>query len=235
MCSAVITHCQVARSTLGDTLELSVAERERIRVIPHGHYLDAYPNDVSRDDARGRLGLPLDARVVAFVGWVREYKGVRELVQAFRLLDDPAARLLIAGRPADSEFANEIRQLASDDSRTLLRLEFIPDEELQVYLNAADVVALPFKEIFTSGSAILAMSFGRAVLAPRQGCVPETLDERGAILYEPTDASGLATALQRAMEADLAAMGASNRSRCSELDWTRIARATLRVYEGAAA
>ena len=80
-----------------------------------------------------------------------------------------------------------------------LDLGFVPDEELQVYLRAADVVACPFLEIFTSGSVLLAMSFERAVIAPRRGCVTETLDEAGGILYDADDPQGLEGALRVAM------------------------------------
>ena len=52
----------------------------------------------------------------------------------------------------------------------MLALRYIPDAELQVWLRAADVVVLPFRDILTSGSAILALSFGRAVVAPALGC-----------------------------------------------------------------
>jgi glycosyltransferase involved in cell wall biosynthesis len=233
LCSAVIVHCDAARSILAETLGLPAADADRIQVIPHGNYLDAYPNAVSREEARRRLGLPSDARVVAFVGWVREYKGVRELLQAFGALDRPDARLVVAGRTSDPGFAAEIEQLAALDRRVMLKLAFIPDEELQVYLNASNLVAMPYKEIFTSGSAILAMSFGRAVLAPRAGCIPETLDEAGGVLYDPGDPSGLTAALERAMDADLDAMGAHNLARSRDLDWARIAAATARIYEAA--
>ena len=57
-------------------------------VIPHGHYRAAYPNDVTRAEARERLGIAPDARVVAFVGQVRAYKNVPELVVAARALPD---------------------------------------------------------------------------------------------------------------------------------------------------
>jgi glycosyltransferase involved in cell wall biosynthesis len=110
----------------------------------------------------------------------------------------------------------------------------VPDEDLQLYLRAADVVACPFLEIFTSGSVLLAMSFGRAVIAPRRGCVSETLDDEGGILYDADDPGGLHEALRSAMTADLATMGRHNDEGMERFEWSGVAAATLRVYESAA-
>lgn len=228
--SAVIVHCEAAREALLESLELTAADAGRVRVIPHGHYLGAYRNDVPRDEARRRLGVTGEGSVFTFVGWVRPYKGVRELITAFRSVTGDELRLLVAGKPGSDEFAAEVTQLAAGDPRIKLDLGFVPDDDLQLYLNAADAVVLPYREIFTSGSVLLAISFGRAVIAPRRGCIGETLDAAGSLLYEADDSDGLRDALQRARNVDLEAMGAHNRERAGEFGWDRIAAATLEVY-----
>ena len=169
---------------------------------------------------------------MAFVGWVRAYKGVTELIEAFARVDEPSARLVVAGHAVDDAYAARLVSLAAADPRVHLTLGFVPDEELQVYLRAADVVATPFLEIFTSGSVLLAMSFERAVIAPRRGCVAETLDDAGGILYDADDPNGLEGALRAAMTADLDAMGRRNHASLERFAWPHIAAATLDVYEG---
>ncbi len=230
---AVIVHCDAARESLAGELGLSPAARQRIAVVPHGHYRGAYPDTLTRSQARARLGLAEDHRVVAFVGWLRPYKGVAELLEAFSTLPHPEARLVVAGRALDDGYAERLASLAAADERIRLCPGFVPDEDLQVYLRASDVVAAPFLEIFTSGSVLLAMSFGRAVIAPRRGCVCETLDEGGGLLYDPDDGEGLRGALRAAMSADLTAMGAHNEVAVERFDWSTVAQATLRVYERA--
>lgn len=251
LADAVIVHCGGAADALLATLGLEATAgggessarageppahggkppaRDKVHIIPHGHYRGAYPDTVSRAEARERLGLPAAARVVAFTGWLRPYKGVTELVQAFATLSEPYARLVIAGQAVDADYAARLGRLAAADPRVRLDLGFVPDEGLQVYLRAADVIACPFLEIFTSGSVLLAMSFGRAVIAPRRGCVPETLDEEGGILYDADDPQGLEGALRAAMQVDLSAMGRHNGERLERFDWSRVAEATLATY-----
>lgn len=230
LADAVIVHCDAAVERLLAALDLGEAERARVAVIPHGHYRGAYPDTVTREEARARLDLPPAARVVAFTGWLRAYKGVTELLEAFAALPEPYARLVVAGQAVDDDYVERLRALAAADPRVRLDVGFVPDEDLQLYLRAADVVACPFLEIFTSGSVLLAMSFGRAVIAPRRGCVSETLDDEGGILYDADDPRGLHEALRMAMTADLASMGRHNDEGLERFEWDLAAEATLRVY-----
>ena len=71
------------------------------------------------------------------------------------------------------------------------------------------------------------MSFGLAAIAPRLGCLPETVAEDGAFLYDAADPDGLAGALKNALTADLAAMGAANRARIEGFSWESVAHQTV--------
>ena len=97
-------------------------------------------------------------------------------------------------------------------------------------MNAVDVVVLPYTEITTSGSAVLVMSFGRAMIVPRLGCLPELLDGEGAVMYSPGSDDELREALAAAGHRDLRAMGRHNSRRIRRHDWESIAERTGRVY-----
>jgi beta-1,4-mannosyltransferase len=148
-------------------------------VIPHGHYRDVYPNTISRAEARDRLGISHDATVLGFVGLIRSYKHVPQLLSTFRQLHDQDAVLLVAGRVMWPETVEGIRSTAGADPRIRLHLDFVPDDDIQIYLNAADLVVLPFREILNSGSALLALSFDRPVLVPRAGSIEDLRRETG--------------------------------------------------------
>jgi beta-1,4-mannosyltransferase len=142
-------------------------------VVPHGHYRDVYPNVVTQADARAHLGIASGARVCLFFGQLRPYKGVLELVRAFQGVEAPDAVLVIAGRPVSEELAREVVDTAASDQRIRVNLGLVPIDEVQHYVNAADVVALPYAETFNSGAALLALSFNRPIVAPASGSFPE--------------------------------------------------------------
>jgi beta-1,4-mannosyltransferase len=171
--------------------------------------------------------------MVLALGQIRAYKGLGELVEAFQSLgENRRAELWLAGEPVDAELAEELHKVADREDDVHVRAEFLSPVDVDALLKASDVVALPYRAILTSGAAILAMSFARACVAPRLGCLPEVLDEEGAFFYDSTDTDGLRNALERALAArcDLPAMGRHNRERIEPWDWDRAADTLLHLY-----
>jgi glycosyltransferase involved in cell wall biosynthesis len=229
---AMIVHGNSAKQILES--RWGVRTCRRIHVMPHGHYIHSYSNNISREAARKRFGLDASNLVFLFFGQIRPYKGVAQMVEAFRACAEQNARLIIAGRPLNEAITNEIARSIQGDFRIRFLPGHVPDDEVQLYMNASDVVVLPYKRIFTSGAAILAMSFGKPCVAPHAGCVADTLDEEGAVFFDPQIHGDLERALRQtvACRRRLSQMGLHNVQRAAGWDWKGIARATVAVYEG---
>jgi glycosyltransferase involved in cell wall biosynthesis len=201
-------------------------------VVAHGHFRGAYPDTVARDEARRALGIPAGARVITFIGKVRRYKNVPHLVRTVRTLPPRAGEviLLVAGASQTQALAEEVLAAAGADPRVRLRLDHIPEAEVQRYLRAADLVVLPFTEITNSGSALLALSFERPVLVPALGAMGELqalVGREWVCTYEGELMPDVLTdALQWAARQRNAAPG------LDQLEWPLLARQTLSVYAG---
>lgn len=233
-CDRLIVHCAGMTDVVVDTFDLPPSVRERIDVVPHGHYLDNYENEVTQSEARAELDVDESATVFLFFGMIRRYKGVFDLVDAFREASVPDSRLFVAGNPRNDVIERELEAHTHDDDAIHGDYEYIPDEYIQYYMSAADVVVLPFRDITTSGSTVLAMSFGKAVVVPALGCLPELLDADGAVLYSQNEPDALADALETAATRDTDAMGAHNLDLVRQYDWDGIAELTNRTYESMA-
>lgn len=146
-------------------------------VIPHGHYRDVYPTNSV--DARAALGISLSARVILFFGEVREYKNVQALVRAFREITTPDALLYIVGRPNNAALAETILKEASTDGRVRIAFEFVKVEDVSKFMQAADLVVLPYRVVLNSGSALLALSFNRPILVPDLGSMGDLRNDFG--------------------------------------------------------
>jgi len=227
---SMIVHTEVAKREVTSLYRLSETDRMRITVIPHGHFIEQYPNILSQVESREKLGLGKDLFVFGFVGYLRPYKGVLELIQAFRQIDGRHVCLLIAGMPFDSSFAAAVKEAAGEDSRIQFYLKFIEDEELQVFLNAADVLVFPYTRSLTSGSLILAMSFSKAVIAADHSTIREVLPPEGGLVYATDGLEGLVGALNEIQTKDVVSMGEKNLKRASAYDWQSIAETTAKVY-----
>lgn len=206
-------------------------------VIPHGNIREAYPGvEISRAQARLRLGIAESAKVVGFFGSVERYKGVLELLETFSALEDGRAVLFVAGK---SYLAPQERRLIEDiagrDSRIVLRLQHIPDADVALCIRAADVVAIPFRDILNSGSAVLALSLDRPILVPAKGSMVELRGFAGPNwvgLYTGELSSEI---LQEHL--NTAVEGARTRGRCNALrsgwggiQWKDLAQLTLDAY-----
>jgi len=232
LADAVICHCEASRRLAIDAYGLPASTHDRLQVVPHGNYAGWYADTLGRDAARAALGLAATDRAFLFVGQVRGYKGVDELLDVFRSIDAPDARLIVAGRPDRVQTQTGLERRAAADPRVTLALGLVPDDRMQVYLRAADAVVLPYRDVLTSGSAILAMTFGRPVIAPAIGCLPESLGSEGTILYDPSAPDGLERALRHALTADLAALGEQAGAHAATLSWGPIATRTAESYAG---
>lgn len=93
-------------------------------------------------------------------------------------------------------------------------------------------MVLPYRDIINSGSAILGMSFGKAIIAPRLGCIPEILKSEGGILYDSNDKNGLLKAMKLALTSKnkIVEIGKSNSELAKKMDWKDIAASTGKVY-----
>jgi beta-1,4-mannosyltransferase len=199
-------------------------------VVPLGHFRGAYPDTVSREEARAALGISDGARVVAFLGLLRPYKNVPQLIRTVRALPREVGEvvLLVGGAPHSAALADEVREAAGGDPRVRLALEHVPDDDIQRYLRAADLVVLPFRDITNSGSALLALSFDRPVLVPALGAMGELQALAGAEWVRTYHEALTPDLLARAL--DWAVQRPPGGPRLDALEWPEIASRTLAVY-----
>ena len=198
-------------------------------VTPHGHYREDYDMSVSRAAARAELGIDRDVTLVVSVGMIRAYKNVPDLVRTVAASGDDALRLAVAGRPASAGLADEIRSAASEDPRITLDLAFQSDAAIAAWLRAADLVALPYRAIQNSGSAILALSADRPVVVPSLGAMRELQALVGPDWVRCYDGAFDGAELARSL-----AWARSERPEhapLDRLDWDDIARSTLAYYQ----
>jgi len=177
----IFVHTEQMRKELVEAFDVRSAA---VSVIRFG-INNSVPNTaLTCDEARRRLGIGKDEKAILFFGNIAAYKGLEYLIAAFERIvaDGGDYRLIIAGgaKKASDPYVVDIRERLNRKivrERTVVRMEFVPDEELELYFKAADVAVLPYTRIFQSGVLFLAYSFGLPVIASDVGSLREDVVE----------------------------------------------------------
>ncbi|MCQ2278130.1 MAG: glycosyltransferase [Bacteroidales bacterium] len=193
------THGFVAmsKSVLND-LGLFDTQKPR-QFCPHPLY-DHYGNLIPKQEAKEIIGLEENTRYVLFFGFIRGYKGLDILLDAFadRELAEMNVKLLIAGEfyGDPKPYMDQIERLGIQD-RLVLKTDFIPDSQVNRYFRACDIVAQPYKSATQSGVTQIAFHFEKPMLVTNVGGLPEIVpDGKVGYVVEP-DARQIAQALIR--------------------------------------
>jgi glycosyltransferase involved in cell wall biosynthesis len=170
---------------------------------------DNFGDPVPKEEARQKLGIPANEKIILFFGFIRKYKGLDILYEAMSLLKQQQTnnpkqqtiKLLVAGEFYEDvkPFQEQIKRLGIEDS-LILRTDFIPDSEVKYYLCAADVVIQPYRSATQSGVTPLAYHFEKPMVVTNVGSLPTLVPhEKVGLVCEPEPAS-LAAAIMRYFE-----------------------------------
>jgi glycosyltransferase involved in cell wall biosynthesis len=222
---AVVAHSEHGADTLRDEVGL---EAEKVRVIPHGafDYLTRLPEEKPLPaELEGAEG-----PVILSFGLLRPYKGIENLLEAFRQVR--GAELWIVGNPR-MDVAPLQRPADQAPGRVRFVTRFVEDAEIPVIFRRADLVVLPYLDAEHSGVLYTGLAFGKPMLLSAVGGFPEVADAGAARLVPPGDTEELAGALQELVSdegarAELAA-GAS-RAAAGPFSWDEAARRTMDLY-----
>ncbi|HEX3627596.1 MAG TPA: glycosyltransferase family 4 protein [Verrucomicrobiae bacterium] len=214
----------------------------KVVLIPYG-WNNMVPNStLTGPEARRRVGLSAQDRVILFYGNIAPYKGAEYLVEAFDAIadDDPSLKLIIAGRPKGpkSYWADLAARIAASrhSDRICQKIEFVSDADTELYFKAADVSVLPYLHIFQSGVLFLSYSFGLPAIATDVGSLKEDVHE-GETGYtcEPANAAALAGCIRKYFQSSLYQGLEARRPeiRCfveEKHSWNQIANIIIKAY-----
>lgn len=155
--------------------------------IPHASYRGVYPDWVSRAGARRRLGVAPEESVVLALGQIRPYKGLDRLLDFADRAGRPQLRLLVAGALRGRPGSEPLAARLATAPRTTSLTRRLRDDEIQVWMRAADIAVLPYLRVLNSGAFLLAESFDLPVVAPRTGALVEREDDAHVRLFDEDD------------------------------------------------
>lgn len=240
-CDHVFLHTEKMKMELVSDFDFP---ENKASVIPFGINSTVPDTTLTTAAARQRLGLAAHEKVLLFFGNIAPYKGVEFLVDAFIEVAPRGEnfRLIIAGRPKGSEdyWAGLLAKINASPVRDkiMLKIEYVPDAETEIYFKAADILILPYTHIFQSGVLFLGYNFGLPSIAADVGSLKEEIVEgQTGLVFRPRDAADLARTIEKYFTSDLYLNLPARRQGIREFanerySWSKVARITTEVYAG---
>ena len=171
---------------------------------PHPLF-DTYGQRVDRTEACTRLGLNPEEKYVMFFGYIRDYKGLDLLIDAWAMLHKrgltEGRKLLVVGEVygADTKYTEQIARLGLEDE-VVMHTRFVPDGEVADYFSVAQMVALPYKSATQSGVTQVAYAFGVPMIVTRVGGLAEIVRDGVVGLLADVSAESVAEAIEKAWQ-----------------------------------
>jgi D-inositol-3-phosphate glycosyltransferase len=167
-------------------VQSDAVERDLKVVKPEAKYIKlAHPiynifgESIDRLKARSELGIPEDAPVILFFGYIRKYKGLDILLRAMpdMLKTLPELRLIIAGEfyGDEAEYRKLIEDLNIPAKNLVLATDYIANDKVATYFSAANVAVLPYRNATQSGIVQIAYNFDLPVIATDVGGLSEVV------------------------------------------------------------
>ncbi len=214
----------------------------KVSVVPFGINNTVSNTNLSSAEARRQLGVSETDKALLFFGNIAPYKGLEYLIAAVsELLErDRSYRLLIVGKPKGPEsYWDKVRRTIASSGigdRVSEKIEYIPDDETELYFKAADVLILPYVHVFQSGVLFLGYSFGLPAIAADVGDLKEEIIEGDTgFVFKPKDSSDLAGRIDNYFNSDLFHNLETRRLEIKayaneRYSWDKVAAITMAVY-----
>lgn len=195
---AIIVHTDYSVKCLKGLL--NEKNREKIRKVKSGDLDFAFKKNISKKEARKRLNLTSDKKVIMFFGQVKKVKGLDILIKAFNVVGKrrPDVCLLVVGKPWKVNLEDFLGLIDEGlKNRVVLRTEFIPNEDVPYYFAATDIVVLPYRKIYNSSVILRAFDYGSAVIASDLDTFKEFIENgKSGLLFKSEDFEDLAKKIE---------------------------------------
>jgi len=226
--SGLILHSREDLERIRETL--GVDPHQPCIVMSHGNFIGSYKNDIDRETARSRLHIGSREKVLLCFGFIRKNRGYEYLIDAMERTE--GISLIIAGKIEDKDVYREIVHRTRDNPKVRIYTGWIPDDEVQLYFNACDVVILPYTKITTSGVVPLAYSFSKPVITTSIGGMKDIVNQETGVIVPVGDSVRLSEAINAIFREDYKKMGKSAYLYAERnMSWDRNVEAMHDFYE----
>jgi glycosyltransferase involved in cell wall biosynthesis len=164
----------------------------------HPHPIFDFGEKINKQDAKAKLGLNPDNFYLLFFGFIRRYKGLDLLLEAFagNKMKNEKVKIVVAGEYyEDASFYNDKIKEYGIGEKVVLKTDYIPSDLVKYYFSAADMIVQPYRSATQSGVTQIAYHFEKPMLVTDVGGLSEIVpDGKVGYVVQP-DSISIANAI----------------------------------------
>ncbi len=200
---------------------------------PHPIY-DVFGEPLNKEIAKDKLSVSGN-KIILFFGYIRKYKGVKYLIKSMpKVLEKNQAKLMIIGEFYDdkSGYIELIDKLNLSDAITI-NDHYVPDDEVNQYFSAADILVLPYVTATQSGITQIALNYQLPCVVTNVGGLPEVVEHgRTGFVVEKEDPAGISDAIIKYFtQTDREQMSANIKTEKEKYSWEKMVHKILALHE----
>lgn len=209
---------------------LTIKDKANYKQNPHPTYNAFKIRNLSKEQAREELGKKKEDKILLFFGFVREYKGLKHLLNAMPMVKEKIGdvKLMVVGSFGDDK-EDYIRLIKENNIEDMVEVidGYTPDDEVEKYFSACGLVVLPYESATQSGIVQIAYGFEKPVVVTNVGGLPDVVtDGKTGYVVEPQNVEQLASAIVDYYEKNKEAEFCENvKQEAYRFDWERMREA----------
>lgn len=220
-----------SRSVIQDLF--NIVDKAEYRYNPHPIY-NVFGEPIAQKTARKKLGLDLNDPLILYFGYIRTYKGLKYLIQAFpRIHDKIEATLLIVGEFYDDK-NKYLKLIEKTGFKEEIKIDdrFVPDELVNLYFSAVDLLVLPYISATQSGITQIALSYNLPCVVTDVGGLPEVVKEgKTGFIVEPENPEAIAQVVNHFfINADKKEFADNIQKEKEKYSWNNMKNSLLNLY-----
>lgn len=172
----------------------------KIKIIPHGIYNLFNKEVFSKQTARSYLDLPSDKKILLFFGFLREYKGLEDLIKTTKILrkkyDNFIVYVVSSFKYAPKNFVEKNLKLIKKTNLEdifILNMRYLDTSDIEAVFKACDLVVLPYSHVSQSGVLMMALGFKKPVIITDIFAEKNWINEKAGLVAKtknPPDLAG---------------------------------------------
>lgn len=216
----------------------------KVFIVKHGINNRVSSADISPREAKTRLKIDESTKTMLFFGYIDHYKGLDLLIQSLDFLPENITdnfRLIIAGRVKNNEYSDYLTDIINKTkfkAQIIFEMNYIPDEEVEIYFKAADCIILPYRNIYQSGVIFMAYTFGLPMIVTDiSNFRDDVIEGMSGMLIQEVNPEKIAETITRFYNSSLYKNLPDQRKKIIEwginnYSWEAIGKETRKIYSG---